>query len=245
MSTLSGILSGAVKKLLFHPVRITDVEPVGECFRLLRMHGKVFEGLKWIPGETIQIYVGELTKRAYTPMDVNPDKGSAHFLVYLHGEGPGAAWAASARAGDLCQVMRPKRSIDFPGFTGPVVFFGDETSLAAAQALHFCKGQGALEPGDRPRFTLEVNSPDQAEVVLRRLGVSGFSLVQRREDGSHLSEVVSSLTGQASSLHLPQWVFTGQARSIQGVQKELRRAGVTLDGSRTKAYWAPGKTGLD
>jgi ferric-chelate reductase (NADPH) len=240
MSTLSGRLSSAIEKLLFHPATITDVEVVGESFRLLRMQGAGFQGVKWIPGQTVQIFLGNFIKRAYTPMNLDPDAGSADFLVYLHGNGPGSEWAASARAGSVYQVMRPKDSIDFTSFTQPALFFGDETSLAAAQALSRCQGQAGAA-----RYVFEVSSPAQAEVILRNFGVSQASLVQRREDGSHLAEVISQMADQAAQMQSPQWVFTGQARSIQSVQKGLKQAGVSLDGSKVKAYWSPGRTGMD
>jgi NADPH-dependent ferric siderophore reductase len=173
-------------------------------------------------------------------MSLDSDAGSADFLVYLHGKGPGSEWAASSRAGDVCQVMRPKDSIDFTSFTQPALFFGDETSLAAAQALSRCQGQAAAT-----RYVFEVNSSTQAEVILQKIGVSQASLVQRREDGSHLADVISQMAQQAVRMQSPQWIFTGQARSIQSVKKGLKQAGVPLSGSKVKAYWCPGKTGLD
>jgi len=240
MPTLSRILSSAVEKLLFHPVTITGVEAVGESFRLLTMQGVGFQSVKWIPGQTVQIFLGNLTKRAYTPMSLDADAGSASFLFYLHGKGPGSEWAASARAGNICQVMRPKDSIDFANFTESALFFGDETSLASAQALHRCHRQT-----DAARYVFEVNAPAQAEVVLRKFGMSQASLVQKRENGSHLADVVLLMAEQAARMQSPQWVFTGQARSIQSVQKSLKQAGISIHGSKVKAYWSPGKSGLD
>ncbi len=90
-----------------------------------------------------------------------------------------------------------------------------------------------------------MNSPAQAEVILRKFGVSPASLVQKREDGSHLADVVLLMAEQAARMQSPQWVFTGQARSIQSVQRGLKQAGISLFGSKVKAYWSPGKTGLD
>ena len=90
-----------------------------------------------------------------------------------------------------------------------------------------------------------MNSPAQAEVILRKFGVSQASLVQRREDGSHLADVISQMAEQALRMQSPLWVFTGQARSIQSVQKGLKQVGVPLSGSKVKAYWSSGKTGLD
>jgi ferric-chelate reductase (NADPH) len=238
--TLSRILSSAVEKLMFQPVTITGVEVVGETFRLLTMKGLGFQGVKWIPGQTVQIFLGNLTKRAYTPMSLDPDAGSACFLFYLRGKGPGSAWAASAKPGNICQVMRPKNSVDFASLTEPTLFFGDETSLAAAQALHACHRQTV-----RARYVFEVNSPAQAEKILQKFGVSPASLVQKHEDGSHLAGIIAQMAKQAARIQSPQWVFTGQARSIQNVQKGLKQVGISLQGSKVKAYWSPGKTGFD
>jgi NADPH-dependent ferric siderophore reductase len=240
MPTLSRILSSAVEKLIFRPATITGVEAVGENFRLLSMQGVGFQDVKWIPGQAIQIYLGNLTKRAYTPMGLDADAGSASFLFYLHGKGPGSEWASSAKTGNSCQVMRPKNSIDFTSVKEPVLFFGDETSFAAAQALHECSRQTVTS-----RYVFEVNAPAEAEVILRRLGVPHASLVQKREDGSHLADVISKMAEQAARIPSPQWIFTGQARSIQRIQKGLKQAGISFLGSKAKAYWSPGKTGLD
>ena len=240
MPTLSNILSDAVVKLLFRPVTITDVEAVGDDFRLLSVQGPGLRGVKNTPGQTVQIYVGNLTKRAYTPMDLDPNAGSARFLFYLHGKGPASVWVASAKVGDSCQVMRPKDSIDFEAFKGPTLFFGDETSLASAQALERSRGQAHA-----PRYVFEVSSPAQADLILQRFRVSQVSLVRKHEDGSHLANVVSQMAEQAGRMQSPQWIFTGQARSIQRVQQGLKQAGISLAGSKVKAYWSPGKNGLD
>lgn len=68
-------------------------------------------------------------------MDLDTNAGSACFLFYLHGDGPGMRWAASVKVGDSCHVMRPQDSLNRASVTGPVLFFGDETSFAAAQTL--------------------------------------------------------------------------------------------------------------
>ena len=99
MSTLSNLLSSAVEKLLFHPVTITHAETIDGHFRRVRLQGEVFRGVKWVPGQAVQFYLGNLTKRAYTPMEMEADAGSAEFLFYIHGGGPGSAWAESLKKG--------------------------------------------------------------------------------------------------------------------------------------------------
>ena len=81
MSTLSNLLSSAVEKLLFHPVTITHAETIDGHFRRVRLQGEVFKGLKWVPGQAVQFYLGNLTKRAYTPMEMGPDGGVGSVFV--------------------------------------------------------------------------------------------------------------------------------------------------------------------
>jgi ferric-chelate reductase (NADPH) len=239
MPTLSSLISNAVERLLFRPVTVTSSETIGN-FQLVQLHGEGFSDVKWIPGQAVQFYLGNLTKRAYTPMDVDPGEGSARFLFYLHRGGPGSAWAAALKTGAICQVMRPKDSLDFTKIDGNAVFFGDETSLAAAQTLEHCRKKNAEH-----RYILEVTQLAAAERVAARLMLGNIAFVQRSSDGTHLEVVAEKLAQSASELRLPQWIFTGQARSIQTLRKNLRAAGSETPKSKVRAYWSPGKTGMD
>jgi ferric-chelate reductase (NADPH) len=254
MSTLSNILSSAVENLLFHPVAITHVETIGGRFRRVRLQGDVFKGVKWVPGQAVQFYLGNLTKRAYTPMEMQPDGGTAEFLIYMHGGGPGSTWAAGLKARDVCKVMRPKDSLDFTNFEGDAIFFGDETSMAAAYALQSCARADA-----RHQCVLEVTSAAEAKSVVESLRLRDVTLYQRTGEGEHLDGVVISLAQSASRdlvgsddpdktdkyRRVSRWIFTGQAQSIQRVQKGLRGLGVEVRNSKARAYWSPGKTGMD
>jgi NADPH-dependent ferric siderophore reductase len=246
MSTLSGLVSSAVGKVLFHPATITHAETIGGRFRRVRLQSEVFKGVKWVPGQAVQFYLGNLTKRAYTPMRMAPDAGSAEFLFFMHGGGPGSAWAGSLKTGDGCKVMRPKDSLDFTNFEGRAIFFGDETSMAAAYALESCRRGDA-----RHRYVLEVSSAAEAKSVAEGLGLEGVTLCEKKGEGEHLEGVVRELAeggggefeGRASESS--QWIFTGQARSIQRVQKGLKGLGVEMRRSKVRAYWSQGKTGMD
>jgi ferric-chelate reductase (NADPH) len=255
MSTLSNLLSSAVEKLLFHPATITHAETIDGHFRRVLLQGEVLKGVKWVPGQAVQFYLGNLTKRACTPMEMGPDAGSAEFLFYLHGGGPGSAWAGSLKMGDGCKVMRPKDKLNFTNFEGRAIFFGDETSMAAAYALQSCRRADA-----RHRYVLEVTSAAEAKSVVDRLGLEDVTLYQRTSEGEHLEGVVRKLAQSAGSDsegsedsdkpdkyegRVSQWIFTGQARSIQRVQKGLRELGVEVRRSKVRAYWSPGKTGMD
>ena len=48
------------------------------------------------------------------------------------------------KVGDSCHVMRPQDSLNLASVTGPVLFFGDETSFAAAQTLDRRQSSGGV-----------------------------------------------------------------------------------------------------
>jgi NADPH-dependent ferric siderophore reductase len=237
---MSNFLSSAIEKLLFRPVVVSAIERVGDTFYLVSMQGEGLSGVTWIPGQTIQFMVGSLVKRAYTPMDVDAKAGSARFLFYRHGQGPGSAWAASLQEGDVCQVMRPKNSIDFTKEQGPAVFFGDETSFAAAQVLQQFQQERASG-----RLIFEVGSLPEARVVVSAMKLEQVTLLEKTSDGSHLEQAAKELNRLASLHKTPTWFFTGCAPSIQVVRKRLKANGVSLSRGAVKPYWSPGRKGID
>lgn len=236
---MNRLFSTAYEKLMvFHPARVIGLERLGDAFYLASLQGEALQGVTWVPGQTIQFLVADATKRAYTPMDMDPVAGTARFLFYRHGQGPGSTWAAALRSKDVCKLMRPKGSINFSQHEGPALFFGDETSFAAAHTL---SRYGRKVPC---HFIFEVDSLEDAQVVLSRLELGQVTLISKQQDGSHLGQALKELLHYASCLPSPSWFFTGRGSSIQTLHKGLKSAGVSLSRAATKAYWTPGHAGM-
>jgi len=76
--------------------------------------------------------------------------------VSLHGLGPGSAWAARCAPGDEVEIaVVHARPVDLVEGAGAHVFLGDETSVAAADAL-----MRELPPRVPARAAFEIASPD-------------------------------------------------------------------------------------
>ena len=135
--------------------------------------------------------------------------------------------------------MGPRSSLNFSEIDRDSIFFGDETSIAAAVALHSSGGPR------QNRYIFEVSSLVESGEVIRRIGLPHAKLVQKTPDLIHLTEVEQSLVEAASDLAMPRWIFTGKGQSIQSLMKALRARHMTFSQLKTKAYWAEGKTGLD
>lgn len=235
----TGIVA-AVLKLFTRRAEIASVEPLGDHFRLLTLAGEDLKDTAWIPGQKVQMSLGGWVHRTYTPLVWDRVHGTTQLLGYVHGNGPGSAWIASAARSAPCTLLGPRSSLDLTAVSRPLAFFGDETSFAAAASLRVTSG-GTSDVS----FFFEVSSVVDALPVLERIGVDDALVVARTAGDRHLDEIQARLLRLFEKRFATQAVLTGKASSIQRVQQSLRRAGISSKQLKTRAYWAPGKTGLD
>ncbi|PXA85352.1 siderophore-interacting protein [Caulobacter sp. D4A] len=233
-----GGLGQALIRLMMRPARIASSQPIGDRFRLVTLEGAALKGVSWTPGQKIQIAMGSaFVTRTYTPMDWDAGQGRARILGYAHGEGPGGDWLRSLAPGAQCDLFGPRASLNAAPLAGPLVVFGDETSIGLACAL------AAQDPARSISCVFEVADLGEAEAVVERLGLSKAALFRKAADEAHLDTIgaaLSSLAGVGAS-----FVLTGRAAAIQKLRHGLKRRAVEPRRILTKAYWAQGKTGLD
>lgn len=232
-----GRVQGALLKLLTRAATVARSELIEERFRLITLSGSELRGVPWLPGQKVQLQMGGWTQRTYTPMSWDPVAGSTQLLAYVHGDGPGATWARELRVGDSCMVFGPRGSLDLDALSAPGLLFGDETSIGLAHALRFSKSGGRgiallLEVGDRER----------TRALLARLGLEA-ELITKQEEDRHLPELEAAATKLIQAHSLASGVLSGKATTIRQLGKHVRSLG--LRKIQTRAYWAPGKKGLD
>ncbi|MFD1035924.1 siderophore-interacting protein [Sphingomonas hankookensis] len=217
---------------------VANVDDMGGGFRLITLEGPALRNAAWTPGHKIQIAMGStFATRTYTPLEWDAAAGRTRILGYAHGAGPGSEWLVKLTAGAECDIFGPRRSLAVEGTSGPLVLFGDETSMGLAHALR----RQARERSVLCQF--EVSDVATAESALAKLDVGDATLVRRERDGQHLYRLVEPLSALAAAG--ATFVLTGHASSIQQVRQQLRRWGVPAARMVTKAYWATGKAGLD
>ncbi|WP_342738523.1 SIP domain-containing protein [Bradyrhizobium sp. B117] len=141
------------------------------------------------------------------------------------------------REGDTCQFFGPRRSRDLAGLKAPVVLFGDETSFGIAAALrNNLQAGGALH-------MFEATDVTESRQALEAIGLGEARLIARSVGDDHLTTVEAEMLRLAANG--AQFILTGKASSIQRISRALKAAGVASSRIKAKAYWAPGKTGLD
>ncbi len=235
-----GVFEGALLRPFVKLVTVRAARPCGERFRLVTLTGESVRDLPWTPGAKVQVQLGGWVYRTYTPISWNPNEGSLDLLLYAHGDGPGASWTRSLSIGDTCAIFGPRGSIDLDATHRPLVIFGDETSFGLVHALRFSAG-GANDVA----VVLEVTSPTDALAVLTELGIENVELVERSPGDGHLRDLEAAVVGRLAARPVQSCILTGKATSIQALNKVVRNHGLGSRHIRAKAYWAPGKTGLD
>jgi NADPH-dependent ferric siderophore reductase len=221
-------LFGAVAgRFLFTPAQVTAVASVSARLRRIDVAGPALRGVAWTPGDKVQVFLPGEGLRTYTPTWWRD--GATSFLALVHGDGPGARWAASVREGDALQFFGPRKSIRVAA-GAPLVVVGDETSFGVAVAL---------ASSNPVRAVFECGPTELATPAA--LGLDAKT-VQRRDDDAHLDDLEAAVRGALSAGATP--VLTGRAAAIQALKQRFKARGPALDGP-TKAYWAPAKRGLD
>ena len=239
-----GRIEGWLLKLVARPATLASVEALGPHFRLLTLAGEALQGVAWQAGDKVQLPLGGFVSRTYTPLGWDRERGETQLLAYLHGDRPhatpGTAWAGMAARGDACQVFGPRPSLKLARRTRNAVFFGDETSFAAAAAFNALSGWL-----HKVSFVFEVSQVEECRQVLQVLNLRDAVLVPRAPGAAHLAEVDAEIGRIAAATRASDYVLTGQAASIQHLVRALRQRGKSSADLLTKAYWAVGKTGLD
>lgn len=233
-----GRLSKVLTRLLMKRATVITNEALADDLRLITLEGAALEGVAWQPGQKVQIAMGSaFVTRTYTPIEWNPSTGRLCFLGYTHGEGPGSHWLRNAAPGDVCDIFGPRASLDLGRLPGPLVIMGDETSIGLAYAAT------RQNPGRPVAACFEVAKVEAARKAATDLGLQHATLIARRQDDAHIAEMEAMLLTAAPTG--ASFVLSGKAGTIQRLRHSLRQQSIPAARLISKAYWAPGKTGLD
>ncbi len=219
--------------------RIVRTENISEQFQMLDLESDALRHADWVAGQKVGLLLdGE--KRCYTPVFIENATGRMRLLIYLHNQGPGSEWAASAKVSDECRFMGPRPSLDLSKINGPSVLFGDETSFAIAGTLRTHLADTA--PSE---LIFEVNSLASSRAALEAINIGDAVLLQRKPGNAHLLKAAEQISRSIGSIGAGDLVLTGCGLSIQAIQGMLSQSERDLSKNKVKAYWSPAKAGLD
>ncbi len=233
-----GRLSQALMGILMKSVEVVASEQLTDRFRLITLQGPALAGAAFVAGQKIQVAMGSaFVARTYTPIDSDPVGGRTRILGYAHGDGPGSNWVRRLEPGEACSIFGPRSSLDTRQISRTLAVFGDETSIGLAHALRH---------QDRARAAVchfEVDDIDASRRVTAHLELRHASLHRRRASDAHLAEMEAALPALIALD--AAFILSGKSTTIQRLRQSLKRQGVAAGRILSKAYWAPGKSGLD
>jgi NADPH-dependent ferric siderophore reductase len=199
---------------------------VGSGFRRISLRG---DAPRPAPGAKLQLLLPSDDVRTYTPI-ASGDDGAMVLLGWMHASGPGSRWISEVAVGSEVHFAGPQRSLDLP--KGALLIVGDETSVGVAASY-------AAERPAEVRAILQGSSPEGLRAAAESVGLRPVH-VAARDDTQGLVEAV--VAAHASSPHATVGL-TGGSELVVAVRDALRARGIR--NIKTKAYWIPGKSGLD
>jgi NADPH-dependent ferric siderophore reductase len=156
-------------------------------------------------------------------------------------EGAAAAWAVSARPGDIVGVLDQGVIFDEPDAGHPsILVVADESGLPAAEGI-----ARSLHPDSRAEFVLEVPHDDDRR-PLASTGTINDEWVVRNDDAAlpgraALARVESLLRARGAGFaHQGSYAYVvGEASFVLATRALLRAAGVPKHAVHFCAYWRP------
>jgi ferric-chelate reductase (NADPH) len=237
MSVLTETLADLASNAMLRTTRVTNVNHLTPEFVQVELQADAFRGGAWTPGAKLQMRPrrGTLLFRTYTPTRWDPDRGVTELIGFTHGEGPAADWFRHVAVDDVCEVFGPRKSIELNRLSERVVFVGDESSVGLACALRTITS--------RVSYVFEAAEPAALRKALSDLQFAGCQVVARAPERSEvLGHARQTAAATAGVFDL---VVTGDAGTVHSVRRDSRHWPQTPRRVVGKAYWAPGRTGLD
>ncbi|TNE85701.1 MAG: siderophore-interacting protein [Deltaproteobacteria bacterium] len=193
---------------------------------LLGLRAPGLVGRPFSPGDKVKLAAPGGPPKSYTPAYFDGETGRLDIAMHLHGNGPTARWAASARVGETVALVGPVRSLrETPPPADRALFYGDETALGLARALADHLPRGVLLDGV---IELAEQDVDAADALGLDIGEA------RTEPGAlalaHAREV--PLDGDVRV-----WL-SGRAETVKALHTLFRERGLGRDQLVAKPYWS-------
>lgn len=236
MPNLPVLLADRLEPWFGRPAHVTAVEALAPRLRRVRFEGAALRHVGYVPGQEVEFRASGTAFRHYTPAHFDAERGSFSVYFYLHGRGPGSAWAAGLQEGAQVNVLGPGGGFVAEPGARTQLFLGDETCVGLFVAIvaalpSSCRVVGAIEVDEGSEgWPEQVGLP--LEAVVR----------DRRGRGRALEAWVDGRAPRAGDATA---YVAGHAGSVAALRKQLvEQRGFRRRDVLTKPYWADGKRGL-
>jgi NADPH-dependent ferric siderophore reductase len=222
-------------------LEVAAVNDLSPSLREIRLKGSGLLGFHHAPGQDLMIRLpldsSSMVNRRYSIRRANPSSGHVDLNVVLHGDGPAARWAATARPGQqLPEVVGPRGKITWDPASAWHLFLGDETYIPATFAM-----LAALPPKVVALAFLEVTGPDD-ELPFDSMADADVRWLHRGGGGPGDPARLQQALGEWSIPPGPGHIYiAAEVRVALSLRDQLLACGLSRDQISAKGYWSRGR----
>lgn len=232
MPTVPKFLADFIEPRFSQTVEVSEVTLLAPRFLRVCFRADCLKQQNFTPGQVVEFRVSDTAFRHYTPSRWCRDHGLLEVLFFLHGQGPGSAWASSLSPGQTVQLMGPGGRF-FLRDAKTHVFLGDETTIGLFSCL-------ARDADETVLGAIETEAGATNWPLLGRLELSGIERLEKR--GASLLKWLQQ--NQPPAHESTHFYLAGHAATIALLRRWIRAQRWSRKQIHTYPYWADGKRGL-
>jgi NADPH-dependent ferric siderophore reductase len=220
---------------------VSTVTPITVDYLRIRFDGPDLERFSFRPGQDLMMRIpsGEagFTNRRYTIRAADAKAATVTVDMVVHGDGPGARWAAQAGPGDALDAIGPRGKVVIDETAAWHLFIGDETALPGLSIM-----AESLPPDVPAVMVVELpvhvdgHDPQVASDQALALGWVERGDSEPGEPGRLVAaaEQASFLPGRGHAY------VAGEMKVVRAVTAALAARGFDRSAIDAKAYWRRG-----
>ncbi len=223
-------------------LEVTGSTAITPSMRRIRCTAPGLAELSYLPGQDLMLSVpapgGTTYRRRYTIRSFDPEVPAVDLDMVLHGDGPGAQWAASVQPGAHIAAIGPRGKVTVDPGADWHLFAGDDSALPASLAM-----AESLDGPDRALVVLEVDSVDDQQPARAHGGweVPVQWLHRGGADPASGANLVAALEALALPAGGGHAYLAGELGVVAAMRAALLARGLEAGQISAKPYWRHGR----
>ena len=221
-------------------LQVVSGREVSPAVRRITLASPTLADLVHVPGQDLMFAVpggGATFRRRYSIRRLDPAAATVDVDIVLHGDGPGAQWAATTVPGDRIEAIGPRGKVTLVPDAEWHLFVADESFHPAASAMI-----EALPAASTAVLVSEVEGPAPGEGPASPPGA--LVTTQWVHRGSAEPGTAEPLIEAVAGLALPEGrghaYLGGELAVVAALRRVLVARGLGADQLSPKAYWRRG-----
>jgi NADPH-dependent ferric siderophore reductase len=223
-------------------LEVTDTLTITPSMRRIRCTAPGLAELSYRPGQDLMLAIpgpaATSLRRRYTIRSFDRVAPAVDIDVVLHGDGPGAAWAASVRPGGRIEAIGPRGKVTVDPAADWHLFAGDDSAVPASLAM-----AESLPAPERAVVVLEVDgAADQQQAATgdgRQIPVQW--LHRAGADPALADGLVAALGTVVLPAGRGHAYLAGELRAVAQMRSTLLERGLDGEQISAKPYWRAGR----